>query len=212
MLFLIHETELGDGDLNDIFMILESYIVRRMLCAKRNENIYEQINSFFSQAVEVSKFKVNDLVDYLYGSWPDAKRVERALEQASSKDDSLILYILYGIESYKRGPKKSQLDFESLHGPEPIVDRRFLHDHYHAMDSIGNLMPFTSPPDEDLRNFPFDNEKKMHLMEIAKDLVLTTEICTKENWTTTEIKDRTADLISYFEQIWCPVETFMVSS
>ena len=212
ILFLAHEAELVDGDLIDVFEILESYIVRRMLCAKRNEDIYTEINAFFSQAIETPKFKIRDLVDSLYGSWPGSAQVERALGQAKSKDDNLILYILYGIELYKGGSKNSQLGFDSLQGPEPIVDRLFLHDNYRIADSIGNLMPLTSSPDDGLSASPFDTEKKMHLEEFAGDLVLTAEICAKQNWTNAEIADRTADLFSCFQQIWKPIEEFMDSA
>lgn len=208
ILFLVHEAELIDGNLFDIFQILESYIVRRMLCAKRNEDIYTGINAFFSQVIEVPKFKVRDLANSLYGSWPDSEQVKRSLEQAASKDDNLILHILYGIELHKGGPKNFQLSFNDLQGPKFIVDRLFLHDNYHAADSIGNLMLLTSSPEGGLRTSPFDMEKKMHLEELAEDLVLTTEICTKENWTTTEIADRAADLFVHFEQIWKPIEEF----
>lgn len=209
LLFLVHEVELVGSDLLDVFEILESYIVRRMLCAKRNEDIYTEINAFFSQAIETPKFKVRDLVDSLHGSWSDSEQIKKTLEQARSKDDNLILHILYGIEHHKGGPKNSQLDFDSLQGPEPIVDRLFLHDNYDAVDSIGNLMLFISSPEEGLRTSPFDMEKKMHLEELAKDLVMTAEICTKESWTTVEIADRAADLFLHFEKIWKPIAEFM---
>ena len=209
ILFLINEAELVGGDLLDVFDILESYIVQRMLCAKRNEDIYTETNAFFSQAIENPKFKVSDLASSLYGSWPASEQVKRALEHATSKDDNLILYILYGIELHKGGGKKSQLDFNSLQGPEPIVDRLFLRDNYHAADSVGNLMLLTSSSDDGLRASPFDSEKKMHLIELANGLVLTTEICAKENWTTAEIISREADLFFHFEQIWKPVDQFM---
>ena len=209
ILFLAHESELIGGDLFDVFEILESYIVRRMLCAKHDEDIYTEINTFFSQAIETPKFKVSDLVDSLYGSWPDSDQVKKALEQATSKNDNLILSILYGIELHKGGPKNSQLDFNSLQCLEPIVDRLFLHDNYHAADSIGNLMLFTSNSDAGLRASPYDTEKKMHLEELAGGLILTSEICSKEKWTTVEITARTADLFLYFEQIWKPVAEFI---
>ena len=209
ILFLSHESELVGGNLLDIFALLESYIVRRMICAKRNADIYAEINDFFSEAIEASKFKVSDLTDSLYGSWPDSQQVERALEQARSKDDNLILYILYSIELHKGAPKNSQLGFNNLQGPEPIVDRLFLHDNYYAADSIGNLMLLTSSPEDGLHTSPFDMEKKMHLEELAKDLVLTREICAKESWTTVEITDRAADLFFHFERIWKPAAEFI---
>ena len=209
ILFLVHEAEPIDGNFFDVFEILESYIVRRMLCAKRNEDIYTQINAFFSQSIKTPKFKVSDLANALYGTWPDSEQVERALEQAWSKDDNLILYVLYGIELHKGGPKNFQLGFNNLQGPEPIVDRLFLHDNYHAADSIGNLMPLILSPEDGLRTSPFDMEKKMHLEALAEDLVLTREICVKENWTTAEIADRAANLFVHFEQIWKPVAGFV---
>ena len=208
-LFLVHESELAGGDISEIFELLESYIVRRILCAKGNEDIYVEINVFFSQLIESPKFKVSDLAGALYGTWPNSEQVKRALEHTGAKDDNLILYILYGIELSKGGPKNSQLGFKNLKGPEPIVDRRFLREHYYATDSIGNLMPLTSSSDDGLRASPFDMEKKMHLEEIAGDLVLTTEICSKESWTITEITNRTADLFHHFEQIWKPVTNFI---
>ena len=207
ILFLVHEVELVGGYLTDVFEILESYIVRRLLCAKRNEDIHAEINAFFD-AITVPKFTVKDLTDSLYGSWPDSEQVEKALNQAWSKDENLILYILYGIELHKGGLKNSQLGFKDLKGPMRIVYPNFLSD-FHVAASIGNLTFFTSLPDDGLFSSPFDIEKKLHLEELAENLILTKEICAKESWNTSEITDRTANLFYHFEQIWKPVVEFM---
>ena len=47
ILFLKHRFGLSDALLHKVCDVLESYIIRRMLCIKRNESIYTEINSFF---------------------------------------------------------------------------------------------------------------------------------------------------------------------
>ena len=203
ILFLKHELELTTEHLSDVFEILKSYIVRRILCATRNEDIYEEINASFSTLIETRSrdFIALHILNSLEASWPKTDDlVKKALEQAWSKDNNLILYILYELEIHK-GQDPSMLGLEDLQGLGRIVSPNFYSD-YHALDSIGNLMPLKLDPEGYPDNSRFDNEKKELLKYYAADLILTEEVCNQSCWNAKEIHERTQDLLSCFDQIW----------
>ena len=211
ILSLKHKLAHG-SKLHKICCILESYIVRRLLCANRNEardariNSYEKVETFFSKAIKGSAFDVGDFVADLRDTWPDKNRIKTALEQAWLKDHNLILYILYRIELRKRecsARTYSSLDFKDLKSLLRIMRPRDLSDQV-AADSIGNIMPTTTVTrllDASLE------EKKHSLPQIAGDLILSGEIC---KWNidptgqknTEEINNRAEDLIDSFSSIW----------
>ena len=210
ILFLKHESGLTNQQLLDVLDILKSYIVRRMICAKRNEDIYENINEIFTNAIR-SKLTVARILEALMPSWPDpygstweksgkGGEVHEALKQAWSKDNNLILYILYEIEIHKRGDR-STLTLNDLTGPERIVSE--CPPDYYAPDSIGNLMPFKKILNLD--DYPCDSPfNKSFLKECAADLKLTEEICKEGSWAADQINARTKDLLNCFDKIWKP--------
>ncbi len=210
ILFLKHESELTDEELSEVLDILKSYIVRRMICAKRNEDIYEKINEIFSGAIK-STLTVKGVTDALLGSWPDPNgstwikdgkggEVQEALKQACSKDNNLILYILYEIEIYKGGDR-SALTLNDLTGPEPIISESL--SNYYALDCIGNLMPFRQRLDPE--EYPCDSSfNKSYLKACGADLKLTEEICQEHSWDENQIDKRTEDLLNCFDKIWKP--------
>ena len=215
ILFLKHKLKLNDDLLHGVCCILESYIMRQLLCAERNKTSYakiesyERINTLFFQAIEDCKFSVGDFAEGLHGTWPNSEQVRKALEQAWSKDDNLILYILYRIELHKRelsGRTYKPLGFKDLETSERIKPPRAPLDYY-AADSIGNIIPLINAFGNGWDELPFE-EKKWYIEDDAKELILLQEICEYDNWSTEEINCRVDDLIDSFSLIWPPASSY----
>ena len=123
VLHLKHEAQVSEDNLELVCDILESYLVRRMVCYgyghnEEDKHAYSEIGAFFIELVEGSKFDVKDLVQFLDG-WPDNNRVSDGLWRTSNETFygkhssseaawSLLRYILYRIERdiAKSGIKK----------------------------------------------------------------------------------------------------------
>ena len=208
ILFLKSRLALSDTLLHEICDILESYIVRRMLCPDGKDS-YAIINTYFSEAFDIGDFCIKEFANNLRETLPDPLKTEEALAQAWSKDVNVILYILYRIELYKRLSEPSsytQLVFKDFKFRERIALPMYQGGFY-AADSIGNIIPLRSEPPERFPLRPF-NEKKEFLVEmIAEDLVLSQEIYNNIHWDETSlvagaIENRAADLLSCFNSIW----------
>ena len=204
ILFLKHRLKLDSCKLLSVCDILESYIVRRMLCPNGQDS-YRTINQIFFKTIEIGKteFSLRNFAEDLSSTWPGFE-AEEALKQTWSKDVNLILYILYRIELCKReaaGREFRWLNFRDLEMPSRLVFQCM--DDFYAADSIGNITPLREDLDEDLRSFSFKDQKTF-LREFAPDLILTEEICswTTDTISTAEICGRTEDLLCHFSKIW----------
>ena len=142
LLFIVKHKELSSDERNQVFAILESYIVRWMLCYGDNEDRineyrYARIDAFFSKVIKEGKFSVKEFVVFLSDSnnspnaWPTNEQVKDALQGAGAKDVNahLIVYILYRIELLKRDtPLKDagvQLRFKDFGNREHIMPRKW---------------------------------------------------------------------------------------
>lgn len=209
ILFLKHRFGFSGALLHNVCDVLESYIIRQMLCGKHDEGIYAEINSFFSKALEAARFTMSDFVGFLYGSLDPQDQVRNALDRAWSKDTNLILYILYRIELFKREQRQdldTPLSFEELKVRERIVSPVQSSDYY-ATESIGNITPLRLVLD-DWDYCTFTAKRRLLVRDIAIDLILSREIHDEDGWDTnpvSEIKSRTQDLLFHFDRIWQPV-------
>lgn len=211
ILFLKHKLAFSDARLQDFCDILESYIVRQMLCPDGTGG-HATINAVFSRAIEVGEFCIREFAENLQATLPTSSDVTDTLDQAWSKDVNLILYILYRTELLKRvelgSTPYAPLSFKDLKFRSRIV-YPVLSDYY-AADSIGNITLLTSDPPYRFPSRPF-NEKKLFLIEeIAEGLILSQEIHDEEGWDKNPesvIRDRARDLLSHFDRIWRPVLT-----
>ena len=113
VLHLKHEAQVSEDELELVCDILESYLVRRMVCYgyghnEEDKHAYSRIGKFFSRLVKGDKFNVKNLTRFLDG-WPDNNRVSRGLRRTSNETFygkrssrnaawSLLRYILYRIE------------------------------------------------------------------------------------------------------------------
>ena len=100
ILFVKHK--LGNESTNCVCDILESYIVRCMLCHSDNKHCYETINTFFSKAITDCEFRIEDFATILLKSEPDDNQIMDAFKQVGSKDAEFISYIFRRIENWKK--------------------------------------------------------------------------------------------------------------
>ena len=110
-----------DSVVNRVCEILESYLVRRMLCfgdkqdtyADVNNASYTRINYFFSKAVKEGNFNVDDFMQFLSNTeklsfeseaaiWPDDTQIEDTLKHVGTKDLGFISYIFKRLEHYSQ--------------------------------------------------------------------------------------------------------------
>ena len=217
ILFLKHRCGLQDTDLHIVCDIMESFIVRRMLCCD-DEDSCTVINDLFSQAIKEGKYFKHKFTENLQEELPDPSNEHFSLDNAlsrawSKKDDNLILYILYRIELLKREAKNVQ--YNGLYKPlnfgdlkvqarivSPVNDVR-----YPATECIGNITALSSEPDDNWDSFTIEDKQRL-LKKLAPGLQLSTEITDVLAWLSdpeTQIMNRTVDLLSHFNEIWKPV-------
>ena len=209
ILFLKHSIKLDETDLHIVCDILESYIVRRMLCCD-DEDSCAEVNEVFSKAIKGGKFCKREFAATLQDHLPDFSNqffsVGNAFSRAwSEKDDNLILYILYRIELLRR---EGEVSYKPLSFGDMKVQERIatpLDCRYPATESIGNIAPLTSDPGADWDSNSI-NDKQNLLRKLASDLKLSEEIV-KADWGSEperQIENRTLTLVSDFNKIWNP--------
>ena len=224
ILFIKHKAVQADIELPKIYQILESYIIRNLLCAGQCD--YRSINEFFSEAIQDSyEFSMCEFARFLSSTWPDYDPVLDALEQVSIHGNSnLILYILYRIELRIRKSKSMPLlsfkalkTIEQLVLPEDLIPdlpyddqlTKRVSEIYEATDSIGNIAATTTldiPPD--WSDLSFIEKKGVLATQVAPELILTKNICEFTDCGVTEIQARTEELLSEFNKIWPPASEF----
>lgn len=211
ILFGEHEAEMSAMDLDKVCKILESYIMRRMLCYGDREDSYTKINNFLFQTIaNKQEFNVDNFKTFLFDSWPNDTRVREALQSAGSKDTNLILYILYRIECHRQ--RHSKLEFKNLKllyiEPPEILDssEEFVR-WYPERDNVGNITICTSVPSTDWHNLQFQEKQETLERDFAPGFALTEEICTftKE---AEAIEKRANRFLSNFCEIWKSPQNF----
>ena len=108
LLFIINESKLLENQIDEVFEVLESYILRRMLCYGQKaarDDVW--INKFFKKIFteESKKFELGELVKHLseskYAKWPTDTEVEDSLGKVGA-ESKVARYILYRIECWQR--------------------------------------------------------------------------------------------------------------
>ena len=201
----------SDVDLLKVCNILESYIVRRMLCAKPDEDLYTDINNLFSMAIKAGDFSLEKFTNNLQKTLPEDS-LKDALNSVWSKDANLILYILYRVELLKRETScesYTYLNFKELEIPVRIALQ--VNQDYRTIQSIGNITPLRSnSPEWDLHawdSYPINTKQSSLVGHSARGLVLSQEISEDDKWETDPaqaIADRTTNLLEHFDKVWKP--------
>ena len=105
--FLLFVKHNASDQFYDVCVILESYIVRRMLVLQNEKPNHEQIikkgydniTEFFSKAVKTkAAFSKESFADSLKESWPNNCEVMRAFKEADNKNADFIDYVFRRIE------------------------------------------------------------------------------------------------------------------
>ena len=218
ILFIKHKVIRTDIELSKIYQILESYIIRHLLC--EGQCNYKNINEFFSEAIGDSyEFSVREFARFLSNTWPDYDQVLDVLEQVSiHRNNNLILYILYRIElKIRESLSISGLSFKDLKTIERLVlpedlisalpyDSQLterVSEVYEATDSIGNIAATTtSDIPLDWSDLSFVEKKGVLATQVAPELILTQNICKFTDCGVTEIQVRTEELLTDFNKIW----------
>ncbi len=182
-------------DLLRVCNILESYIMRRMLCFSDWKPCYATINDFFDRMrLIASDFDINDLGRALVSTCPTDLEVEKHLNGAGYKDKQLILYVLYRIEAENGRGATEFNSFELLRIKDGLAP--------HLEKSIGNITLQKSDPPLDWPRLPFSDKKSALKTSVAQGLFLTEKICTFNDWTEMEIKKMEECLLKHFIEIW----------
>ena len=225
ILFIKHKTVQDDIELPKIYQILESYIIRHLLCEGQCD--YKSINEFFSEAIRDSgELSVSKFAKFLSNTWPDHEPVLDALEQVSIHGNrNIILYILYRIElSIRESKSMSLLSFKDLKTivrlvlPEDLTSdlpydsqlTERVSEIYEATDSIGNIVATTtSNIPTDWSDLSFVKKKGLLETQVAPELILTQNISELTDCGVTEIQDRiNKELLPVFNEIWPPAIKF----
>lgn len=225
ILLIKHKAARDDIELPKIYQILESYIIRHLLCEGQCK--YESINEFFSKAIEDSfEFSVHEFAKFLSKTWPDYEQVLDALKQVPiHRNSNLILYILYRIElRIRESLSLPGLSFKDLNTivrlvlPEDLISdlpydsqlTERVSEVYEATDSIGNIAATTtSNIPTDWSDLSFVKKKELLETQVAPELILTQNISELTDCGVTEIQERiNKELLPVFNEIWPPASEF----
>ena len=174
------------------------YILYRIECMKRKENRF---------------LETNELV------FDNRLSLEHLMPEAWQKTWSLPLDKVTGAKIYYKDlfsneykgnnsewetyPSKDGLANESYEEAFQCAKRRI-----EVLDSIGNLMLITGKLNSSLSNSPFP-AKRSSLSENSM-LIMNKGICNQSVWDSTQIRERTEELFTYFCSMWPSAEGFKV--
>ena len=225
-------------ELPNVYKILESYIIRGMLCTGQHN--YQNIESFLSEAIVGKQaFSGSNFAKFLEETWPDYIPVQDALNGASLLAETsvphrnIFLYIFYRIELYlrreavKAGTKTldyaQSLSFKDFKTLEQIViaddleealseddtlDR--IYEVYDAINSIGNIVALGQGPPRNWAYLSFSDKQSKLKVNATSNFMLNEYICAQPKWGLYEIKERTIDLSDNFTLIWPYANKFFV--
>lgn len=237
ILFLKNESNLSNPELDEVFDIMESFIMWRMLDSGGNE-AYATIDNFFSQLISSNReFRVAEFVKFLSGAeWSTSNFVDPAMRRVgyllgggppSLKEPIWLMlrYTLYRIELWKQEnfyegkvensiPDACQIKQNMgtflPFGKFPQIPERIMQSknvEFGTWISIGNLTVRTEEPD-DISNSRFVEKKEILSQPGNSKLILNREICKHDNWTVHDIDKRENDLFDCFYGIWPSAEYF----
>ena len=231
VLFLRFGAGLSKEDFSKVCEILESYIVRSMLCRGDSQQWYNDIDRFFRNSkhedhVESFKYFLFNHREY---AWPDNTQVESALEEVGAKDSDFIRYILYRIEIDMQEPESTMsISFKDLKTLEHIVsseestiitviDRVTLVDDLHQLGQRTNFQQEALQIGRKTANsigniVPFKSTapadwftlpfpEKKEILK-GQNLKMNEWICRQSIWNSDLVRERTRNLFNIFKSIW----------
>ncbi len=122
--FILYVKHNNDSSVVDsVCKILESYLVRRMLCCVDKQNAEVDVNKesygcieyLFDKSVEEDEFNVDEFKRVLsYSGWPDQEQVTEALKNFGTKRLGFIYYIFQRLEHYTKEKEDASWEFSPL--------------------------------------------------------------------------------------------------
>ena len=122
--FILYVKHNNDPSVVDsVCKILESYLVRRMLCCVDEQKTYADVNKeshvcieyLFYASVEKGTFEVDEFKKGLLASgWPEESQVKEALNNFGTKRLGFIYYISQRLEHYTKGTENASWEFSPL--------------------------------------------------------------------------------------------------
>ena len=235
LLYLKNRMSKSDNELEQVCNILESYIVRRMVCYGHNSNdkdkhAYQGIDRFFSDLIKSEQeFSVSNLIKSLRG-WPTDDAVLQGLRRTSNETFygkysarntawDLLRYIFYRIERYIT--EVDMLRFESflefgrptrITPLPPAASDRWRSNRDDFL-SIGNLTfcQTSKLSSNKVNNLPFDKTKEILSEPPNSSLELNRKICRHEHWDVEQIRGQKERLYTYFCEIWPDSDSLLKS-
>ena len=220
---LFAQQKVEQPELPKIYKILESYVIRDMLCTGQYN--YQNIESFLSGAINGTHgFSVHEFAKFLSHTWPDYEPVKNALKGASLVAETsfshrnIFLYIFYRIELYLRNEKGANalpFNFKDLKTLEQIVIPDDLEEDlsddslldniskvHDAINSIGNIIALVTDSPGGWKSFSFTRKQSVLNKTLAPGFALNECILEQTEWGLDQITERTDELYSTFCLIW----------
>lgn len=211
LLFVINELNLTEDALNQVFDILESYTIRKLLCHRQGVQNCMGLFAKVIKSVDKNKWDPMALSNYLsslssHDKWPTDDQVKDALSRCGGSSVSGVItrYILYRIEHLKTDPNvalKGALKFDTRLTLEHVMplnwrkhwvlpdpqDTKFAVERDSAKQSIGNLTLLTEASNKNLGDLAFADKRDSL---INSDLKITKEIvCEDENVSPSQLRE-----------------------
>lgn len=204
-----------------MFKVLESYLMRRMVCKLSNKNY----NNFFSEKlIGNSVLTASSLVDVFFekedvNNYPSNEEVVTAFHN-SVLVNKQATGVLYMIESFKRNsvhstilrgvlnyslehmmPKKWRNNWDIPPTDELCRERNF------RLLTLGNLTIISLPLNTSIRDANWTDKKNGRgkhkgLIAYAGEIEIMSDALGKDNWTENDIKERADYLAGLANQVW----------
>ena len=225
----------------DLFLMIESHIIRRYICRSESKSFSTNVANILSKMHKQKDNIAEVLKDFLGNSTIEAARTPTDDEVISSckslpiytpKSSNKIAYILKYIEEnvadsrFRENTDKNKISVEHImpqgwkeywrikngmehvkipheKNTEIVLDsatQELVNERDNLIHTIGNLTLVTSKFNSKLSNKPW-GEKRLEI-RTESDLKLNVAIAEHTEWNEDVIKERSAELAGYINQIW----------
>ena len=213
-----------DSNINDLFEIIETFIMRRMVIRDTTKNY----NQFFTdRLINNEILSKNDFVKYLEGQSDKVNSLPSDEQLKNGFNDSHLINkqakgILYFIESKLRNKEKYSTELKGLdqYSLEHLMPKKWennwgklssqeeTNERNHRLLTLGNLAIITQPLNSSIRDADWKTKKegkggkKEGLNKYASGLETLSTFLDSEEWNEKEIKNRAKFLFERAKDIW----------
>lgn len=224
VLGLLGTQELPEQERIGIFLDLESFLIRRLVCSRVNKD-YRRLFIQLLRDFETKHVFTRDAFRALLSAgtlesvdWPSDAEFERSwmeLDAYKALKPAQVKLILRSIEEALRGPKTERLSPEQeftiehvmpqswqLHWPLPVTATadKAAEEREAVIHDFGNLTLVTSTLNSTISNGPASN--KLHAIAQNCTLLLSAYFQRRTTWTEADIQARSSVLFQVARQVW----------